>query len=378
MSQSDGQVSKRPEQAIDKLWFTRCPVPTATGLAYKLGWLDEEFARDGITVGTLQDRDESSHATPEQKRTLARHHYDHELPGLFREGGNMLALAARAQGAPSRLIGLTWIDEGQSIVVRKGSGISHPRQLKGLRVALPAYSELPIQQATRGRSIARGMALHGFKGVLTHAGLQLSDVRFVEIDVGVAEDRSSPPEQRRPSRGLEALAAGQVDAVYVKGAAAADTVQALGLEVGIHLDRLPERRFRVNNGTPRPITVHQDLVEHHFDLVVRFLYQSLRAAEWARHNLQGVRRVLQGETRGSAEGVAGTYGEGFHRVLHPDLSVERLALFEQQKTFLLLHGFLDRDFDLHTWADARPLAAAWKLLEQDQAAAAQAAVATAI
>ena len=32
--------------SIDTLWFTRCPVPTATGLAYKLGWLTEEFAAD--------------------------------------------------------------------------------------------------------------------------------------------------------------------------------------------------------------------------------------------------------------------------------------------------------------------------------------------
>ena len=31
------------DQPVDTIWFTRCPVPTATGLAYKLGWLDEEF-----------------------------------------------------------------------------------------------------------------------------------------------------------------------------------------------------------------------------------------------------------------------------------------------------------------------------------------------
>lgn len=40
---------------VDTVWFTRCPVPTATGLAYKLGWLEEEFARDGIALKTLQE-----------------------------------------------------------------------------------------------------------------------------------------------------------------------------------------------------------------------------------------------------------------------------------------------------------------------------------
>jgi ABC-type nitrate/sulfonate/bicarbonate transport system substrate-binding protein len=81
---------------LRELWFTRCPVPTATGLAYKLGWLDTEFAKDGIRIATLQDN-----------RELAHQHYDHRLPTLIREGGSLLALAARAQGAPTRLVGRT-------------------------------------------------------------------------------------------------------------------------------------------------------------------------------------------------------------------------------------------------------------------------------
>ncbi|MEJ1959518.1 MAG: hypothetical protein WDM70_08940 [Nitrosomonadales bacterium] len=160
------------------------------------------------------------------------------------------------------------------------------------------------------------------------------------------------------------MLAGKVDAVYVKGAGAQDAVRKLGLVVGIDLDKLPDRRFRVNNGTPRPITVHEDLINNHFDLVVRFLYQSLRAAEWAKTNLAGVQKVLQSETRGSAEGVTAAYRDGFHKSLHPDLSHERLELFRQQKDFLLVHGILDRDFDFDAWADHRPLAAAWKLLAE--------------
>jgi hypothetical protein len=150
-----------PDSAkLEKLWFTRCPVPTATGLAYRLGWLEREFVPDGIALQTLQE-------TPE----LNRHHYDHELTSLIREGGSLLALAARAQGAPTRLIGLTWIDEWQSILVRPDSGISDPQQLKGLRVALPSFIDKEIRRDTRGRSIARGMTLAGFKGALSFAGL---------------------------------------------------------------------------------------------------------------------------------------------------------------------------------------------------------------
>ena len=40
---------------LDQIWFTRCPVPTASGIAYKLGWLSDEFAADGLPVSTLQE-----------------------------------------------------------------------------------------------------------------------------------------------------------------------------------------------------------------------------------------------------------------------------------------------------------------------------------
>jgi ABC-type nitrate/sulfonate/bicarbonate transport system substrate-binding protein len=357
MSNTAAQRNITP--AIDRLWFTRCPVPTATGLAYRLGWLGEEFAADGIAVETLQET---------ARQELRRHHYDHQLPTLIREGGNVLALAARAQGAPSRLIGLTWIDEWQSILVRPDSGITEPKHLKGKRLALPSYGDNPIPEHVRGTSIGRAMSLHGYKGALSYAGLGFDDVDFVEVPTSTYRDnrRDTPVGEGRTSWALEALARGEVDAVYVKGAASVDAARRHGVVVGIDLDKLPERRFRVNNGTPRPITVHVDLLENHFDLVVRFLYQTLRAAEWARDNLAGVQEILQGETRGSGDAVTTAYGDDFHRSLHPDLSAERLALFEAQKKFLWLHGFLEHDFSLDAWADHRPLAAAWERLRAER------------
>ena len=163
---------------------------------------------------------------------------------------------------------------------------------------------------------------------------------------------------------------GHVDAIYVKGAAAAEAARARGAVVGIDLDALPDRRFRVNNGTPRPITVHEDFLEHHFDLVVRFLYQTLRAAEWAKTNLSRIYEILEGETRAGAQGVRLAYRDGFHLSLAPDLSAERLELFGQQKRFQLAHGLLDRDFDEHAWVDARPLEAALARLRAEQQSAA--------
>ncbi|MGR7001861.1 hypothetical protein ACU686_33880 [Yinghuangia aomiensis] len=81
-------------QSLDTVWYTRCPVPTASGLALHRGTLAAEFTGDGLAFGVLQDG----------PAELARHHFDHQLVGLFREGGNVPALAARSEGAPSRLI----------------------------------------------------------------------------------------------------------------------------------------------------------------------------------------------------------------------------------------------------------------------------------
>ena len=337
---------------IDTIWFTRCPVPTATGLAYKLGWLDEEFAADGIVLKTLQ----------ETGGELARHHYDHGLSTLIREGGNLLALPARAQGADTRLVGLTWIDEWQTILVRPGSGIRSPRDLEGKRLALPVFRRIDIEENRRGRSIARGMSLAGYHGALASVGLGLADVILEEV----GSPEPAPPGTAPGAslwQGIAALVRGDVDAVYVKGAAAVEAARAAGVEVGIDLDALLDRRLRVNNGTPRPITVHRDFLEHHFDLLVRFLAQTLRAADWAAGHRDEVRAILRQETQAGGDAVAVAYREGFHALLAPDLSDERLALFEQQKNFQLAHGFLDRDVDVRAWADERPLLAARALLD---------------
>lgn len=348
---------------IDTIWFTRCPVPTATGLAYRLGWLDEEFARDGIAVKTLQ----------ENGGELARHHYEHGLETLIREGGNLLALPARAQGADTRLIGLTWIDEWQVILVRPGSAIRRPADLKGKRLALPVFRHIDIAENRRGRSIARGMSLAGYHGALASAGLGLADVILEEVgSPDATAPRSGPGVVPGAGlwQGIAALARGDVDAVYVKGAAAVEAARAAGVEVGIDLDALPGQGFRVNNGTPRPITVHRHFLERHFDLVTRFLAQTLRAARWASEHREEVLAILQSETHAGGEAVATAYREGFHAALAPDLSAQRLALFEQQKNFQLAHGFLDRDVDVLAWADPRPLEAARALLDDTGARAA--------
>ncbi|WP_156679309.1 ABC transporter substrate-binding protein [Sphingomonas profundi] len=351
----------RVEPALDELWFTRCPVPTATGIAYKLGWLTDAFAPQGVTVRTLQE------SGPE----LGRHHYDHSLPSLIREGGNMLAIAARAQGADTRLVGLTWIEESQLILTRPDTGIRSAADLAGRRLALPGWTANPIPAHVRGTSIARGMSLAGYKGALASAGLTLDDVTLVETpdrlrniggsgrDLGGA-DRDGARSGVGRLWPVAALVGGEVDAIYVKGAAALDQASENGLVVAVDLDALPDRRFRVNNGTPRPITVHRSLIDDHFDHLACFLAVTLRAADWIAADSDRLREILRYETDGSTAAVDQAYAK-LHEGLHPTLDDERLALFARQKNFLFTHGFLDADFPLADWIDPRPLYAARRL-----------------
>lgn len=327
----------------DTIWMMRCPVPTASGVAFARGYMTDAFAAEGIAVRRIVEG--GLNLVPADPGEQQRH--------LFREGSNIRALAARSQGAPTRVIGLTWIDERQAIIVRPDSGVMQPGDLKGLRFALPAFA------ASKGESIARGMALRGIENALSVGGLTLDDARLVDIP---AMPRRRPTRQnmRRFWHGLDRLAAGEVDAVYVKGAAAADAAEQLGLIVGVDLDAYPSRLARVNNGTPRPIVVHQHMLDHHGDLVERFLEQTLRAAEWAGTHLDELKPILAEETWSSVMGVETAYRGGFHRALHPDLCADRIGMLAAQAEFLDRAGFLDSPVDVAAWVDARPLAAAAK------------------
>lgn len=329
------------EPQPDRIWVTQSPVPAASGVACALGWMQEAFGRGGVAVKRVR----------EAGLNLVSADPDFQSRHLFREGGNIKALAARAQGAPTRVIGLTWIDERQAIMVRPDTRILQPGDLAGLRFALPGFAR------SRGESIARAMALHGIRSALALGGLDLDDVAMVDVPAPPVE-QPTPEGMKRLWLGLEWLADRRVDAVYVKGAAAAEAAARLGLVIGVDLDAYPSRLARVNNGTPRPITVDAHMIEQHFELVVDFLEQSLRAADWASTNLAALKPILARETLARLSAVDTAYRNDFHRSLHPDLSDDRVAMLGKQAEFLWLHGFLDARVDIARWIDARPLAAA--------------------
>lgn len=330
---------------VEKLWYTRCPVPTASGIAYAKGWLGERFAQDGVEIGILQDA----------PLEIARHHYDHHLNGLLREGGNVPALVARSNGSPTRLIGLTWIDERQAIVTRAGEGEgAGAAWLVGRRLAVPGWAQ------EKHASHARAMALRGFEAALGAAGARLVNAVIVEVPLQpvIPPGHLRPKEISRSWPALDVVANGLADAAYVKGAAAMGAARDAGLRVVVEIDAVTTPIQRVNNGTPRPLTVHEALLQYRPEWVVAFLALTLRAARWAGDHPTELHELIARETGAAPADVAALYPPGVHAAMVPDLSDERLALLQAQRDFLLRQGYLGRDFDLGEWRATELLEAA--------------------
>ncbi|MDQ1702000.1 MAG: hypothetical protein QOF57_1252 [Frankiaceae bacterium] len=334
--------------ALDTIWYTRCPVPTASGVAIDTGQLSEEFAADGIGVASLRASTDAS---------VRESHFDHNQAALFREGGNVPALWARSRGQATRLIGLTWVEEFQSLIVRPDSGIREPRHLAGKRILLPTHGAARVD-------FARAMALRGLDSTLRLAGLTLDDVELVDVATPVSdlvERRGTRYEHEAFRPELDALRRGDGDAFYGKGSPAIDTIRTQGLVAVSDLAQADDPRLRVNNGTPRTITVSEELLSSRPDLVTRYLAVLLRAASWAAEHPAETHAILASETGAPVEAAAAAYGDDAHRRLRPRFDIEAIDLLTDQKNFLLLHGFLDGDVDVQSWLDPAPFGAALEL-----------------
>jgi sulfonate transport system substrate-binding protein len=348
------QPSRQSEFAksfsVEKLWYTRCPVPTASGIALDLGLLRDEFARSNIALESIRDSDDPR---------VNISHFDHSLPGLFREGGNIPAIWARSEGRDTVVVALTWIDEFQAILVRPDSEIRSLSDLKHRTIGLP-------RQSGRRVDFARAMALRGIDSALALAGLSPEDARLVDVtseqrsfatSSGVANGRFHELES-------DALLRGDVDAIYVKGAPGLGTARAHGLRILVNLADQSDPRLRVNNGNPRPVTVDRRTALERPDLVARYLAVLLRAADWASNNPDEVFSIIGKEVGRSAEEARAAYGGDAHHHFGLDLSDVRRHGLASQKNFLRRHGFIARDFDVDPWIDPTPLALAQELLHE--------------
>ena len=338
-------MQARTETDVRTLWYTRCPMPTASGLAIELGWLDEEFATNGIEVLSLR---------ASADRAVRESHFTHSQDDSFREGGNTPPIWSRSQGADTRLIGMTWIDQYQTIVALPASGIRKPADLRGRRLGVPRHLNDQID-------FWRGKSLRGILTALELVGLSRDDVELVDLseeETFLGDEEASRSgtlwSAKRQMAILRAeafaLVRGEVDAINLTGARGAMLEALLGAVRVVDLGGHPDPEVRISNGIPMAFTVSGALVRECPDLARRYLDTVRRAARWAREHQSETRRIIARELGDAEEWVELAYGDGLYSNLEPSLSDNLLRAMDNQQRFLHAHGFIDQEIDVWEWA----------------------------
>jgi ABC-type nitrate/sulfonate/bicarbonate transport system substrate-binding protein len=325
---------------LEQLWYTRCGVPTAIGLAVQLGWLERSFALDGTVIRSIRDSEDQK---------IRQSHFDHHLRHSVRQGGSSPAIWARAEGRDTRVIGLIRTDESQQILALPDSKIRSVKDLKGRRLALPKRetSNFPALDV-RGAA-----ALKGYLSALSTEGLGAKDVEFVELrreDAGPGAPNTRRSFAYSFGDEVRALLAGDVDAIYVKDSRGQAVASFLNAVEVIDLGKHPEPSVRVNYGWPRPLTVDAGLLRDYPEAAERLLALVIAAGEWAKEHRSETLRLVAHEV-GTPEHFVALAHPNLHENLVTDLREDWVGWFGEYKQFLLEHGFLRNDFELSAWID---------------------------
>ncbi len=325
-----------------KIWFTRCPVGNASEIAINKGWLKDEFAGVGIQVNSV-------HRLPEKDWDV---HFTHKHPQFFREGGNIPPIWARANGADTKLIGLSFLEQKQSIFVKRNSSIKTVNDLKGKRLALPrrVNEKIDFWNAT---------VKHGFISALEANGIDRQDVEFVDLPVAEPYLDSSPYNDSVFTPGknklfqkaeIDALLRGDVDAIYSTGGRTYELRHNGAREVfDISRDLDPEQRININY--PNIITVSGAFSKKYPEIVTRYLKVLIKAGRWAKENRDEAVKIFAGGTYVSEEAFVNSYPEDYQNHVVPEISERGLSALEVQMNFLKDEGYIKNGFNINSWKD---------------------------
>jgi ABC-type nitrate/sulfonate/bicarbonate transport system substrate-binding protein len=341
------------------VWYTRCPVPSAWGVALRSGGFHEEFGSDpGIAFRSVLDSEDPA---------VHDAHYYGTLENAFRLGGNIPPIWARSRGAETRVVGISWTTTPSPILALRASGIRDAAGLEGRRLLVIRRPEEEIDFLHAGQ-------VRNYESALATAGLTLDDVTLVEKTVGGSTEHSTPASTGAPPRprlslqaqAIGALLLGEVDAVTAQGPAAVSLIQGFDTRVVYDISHHPDPLQRVHNSVPKLLTVDAGLIARRPEVVTRVLARLLEAAHFAEKNPAEAIHFIAQEQNVSEFLVEAAYGDRLAPELELNLSAENIARVEAQKEFLLRRGYIEHDFDVAAWLDPLPLEAARALRERNR------------
>ena len=145
-----------------------------------------------------------------------------------------------------------------------------------------------------------------------------------------------------------ALENGVVDAIYTQSKVFQHLQEATGKFKAIEdLSRYPDWTLQMAN-CPAVITCTDVMADEHPELVVAYMKAMIKVGRWANEHKHAAAVILNRQT--FYRDVEDTYQGIKHVDMVPNLSPQNLAAIEIGKDFMLSHGYIKHDFDVHEWA----------------------------
>jgi ABC-type nitrate/sulfonate/bicarbonate transport system substrate-binding protein len=349
-----------------EVYYTNCPLVSASNVDQELGWTREEYKKIGVSYGFLRSRRENNWYP----------HYIHNMDNLIRFGGLFPPIHVQADLRRTVLLGLTHVPtEGGCLMVRARDPIYRMQDLKGKKIGLSKSLN------TIKNDWWRIQEHQGIELMLRLNGMNMEEAQIVEFPypddwydkpemVGPPMDNASELWLKRDHkhdlafRPLEtALEKGLVDAIYTQSRPFQHLQEATGKFKAVEdLSRHPDWTLQVAN-IPAAITCTDVMAKEHPELAVTFLKGMIKVGRWANEHKHAAAAILDKQT--FYLDVEDTY-RGIKDVdIVPNLSPQNLVSVEIGKDFMLRHGYIKNDFDVHKWAAPEFLEqAAKELLEQ--------------
>ena len=349
-----------------EVWYTNCPLISASNVDQELGWTREEYKKIGVKYAFMR-------STPDNDWYP---HYIHNLDNLIRFGGLFPPINVHADIRKTRLLGVTHVPkEGGVMMVRAKDNIYRMVELKGKKIGIS-------KSMNRIKNDWWRIQEHqGIELMLRMNGMTMKDIELVEFPY--ADDWYNNPEMVGPPmenpselwlkrnhkhdlafRPLEtALEKGIIDACYYQTKPLSVLAMATGKFTAIEdLSNYPDWRLQVAN-IPAAITCTDVMAEKHPELAVTFMKGMIKVGRWSNEHKHAAAAILDKQT--FYLDVEDTY-RGIKDVdMVPNLSPQNLASVEIGKNFMLSHGYIKNDFDVKKWAAPEFLEkAARELLEE--------------
>jgi ABC-type nitrate/sulfonate/bicarbonate transport system substrate-binding protein len=350
----------------NEVYYTNCPLVSASNVDQELGWTREEYKKIGVKYAFLRSRRENNWYP----------HYIHNMDNLIRFGGLFPPIHVHADLRRTLLLGVTHAPhEGGCMMVRARDDIYRMKDLKGKKIGLSKSLN------TIKNDWWRIQEHQGIELMLKMNDMPMSDVEIVEFPY--PDDWYDKAEMLDPMdnaselwlkrdhkrdlafRPLEtSLLEGNVDAIYTQSKPFQHLQEATGKMKAIEdLSRYPDWTLQVAN-VPAAITCTDVMAKEHPELVLTFLKGMIKVGRWSNANKRAAAAILNKQT--FYLDAEDTY-QGIKDIdMVPNLSPQNLVSVEIGKDFMLSHGYIKNDFNVQQWAAPEFLEqAARELLEEE-------------